>query len=63
MFILNPGMGLRACGTNTLVFLGLAGPIPWYSALALLYNHVFYFFLQKQKIGVKLHIPLGRYVP
>jgi hypothetical protein len=26
-------------------------------------DDVFYLFLQKQKIGAKLHIPLGRYVP
>jgi hypothetical protein len=26
-------------------------------------DNVFYMFLQKQKIGAKLHIPLGRYVP
>jgi hypothetical protein len=26
-------------------------------------DDVFYLFLQKQKIGAKLHMPLGRYVP
>ena len=26
-------------------------------------DDVFYLFLQKQKIGAELHIPLGRYVP
>jgi hypothetical protein len=26
-------------------------------------DDVFYLFLQKQKIGIKLHVPLGRFVP